>query len=132
MRLQILYLLVGVVLTSCIPEWEPIAPADNTNLYHRNDTLSLQLSFRVSKSNQQFIDTLSVAGHIFDLYLSARPSRGHGTLYVMDQRDSILLAWSFTGFDSRSKSFDQRPYRTVLTLREYTGTVWLSLHGREY
>jgi hypothetical protein len=132
MKFQILYLMIGVALTSCIPDWEPIVPADNTNMYHRNDTLSLQLSFHASQSNQQYIDTLSVVGYTFDLILEANPSRGHGTLYVMDRRDSILLTWSFQESDHRRQSFDRRPYRTILKLTGYTGTVWLAIYGRKW
>jgi len=130
MKHEVLCTVIAVALASCIPEWEPIVPLDG--IRHSNDTLSLYLDARVTRSNQQFIDTLSVAGWTFDLYFSAYPNHGQGTLYVLDQRDSLLLKWSFIEADSRRQSFDRRPYRTVLSLKEYTGSVYLSVYGKKY
>lgn len=130
MRIQLFSITIGVLFTSCIPDWEPIEIADR--IYHRNDTQSLYYSMSVNHSNQQFIDTLDVGGWFFDLSLSAYPDHGQGTLYVFDERDSLLLMWSFQNSDTREKTFNRRPFRTILSLREYSGNLWLSLRGRKY
>lgn len=123
-------LAVGFLLVSCIPEWVP--PSVEDRIHHQNDTLALSISMTVNHSSRQFVDTLVLAGRVFELALRASPDRGHGILFVYDHRDSILEAWSFQKSDSRQRSFNERPFRTVLSLRDYSGGVWVRLYGKQY
>ncbi len=101
-------------------------------LGHTNDSYQLYFSLSVRHSNQQYIDTLAVIADSFAFYLRVVQTRGQGTLYVRDQRDSTMLTITFMENETLRKTFYRRPYRTILTFKEFAGRVDLGIAKKGY